>query len=378
MLRDYINADEFRIAGEIPLLIKLQLKHLLTNKFTYEGRVLVINTCIIGDFIATLPALRLFIQSTGQDVDLVVSPPVKEIAESIKGVHSVFTAKSIYNRSIEKQNTQTILPKDYGIVLVLRISPDAYRLLNRIQYSKLITYGIPFIKYFLHLIWNLSLKKEVRQWREINFEIVGIKKPEKNVEFDDIFCVSKAEYDRIRELPEMKGDRKRVLIHTGSGWHVKLWDNKKWIETIDKINKLGEFDFIFIGVGEQEASSFEYIQRRLDFKVYSLVNRVDLKTSLLIMRLSDYFIGIDSGPRNMAHLADLRSVTLLGPAPKNFMPVNKADVVIDRFTCRCKSLFYFHKVNAIQSISADDVLVCFKSLLVSSSGLNEDSRSKLT
>jgi ADP-heptose:LPS heptosyltransferase len=293
-------------------------------------------------------------------------------------VHSVFTAKSIYNRSIEKQNTQTILPKDYGIVLVLRISPDAYRLLNRIQYSKLITYGIPFIKYFLHLIWNLSLKKEVRQWREINFEIVGINEPEKNLEFDDIFCVSKAEYDRIRELPEMKGDRKRVLIHTGSGWHVKLWDNKKWIETIDKINKLGEFDFIFIGVGEQEASSFEYIQRRLDFKVYSLVNRVDLKTSLLIMRLSDYFIGIDSGPRNMAHLADLRSVTLLGPAPKNFMPVNKADVVIDRFTCRCKSLFYFHKVSAIQSISADDVLVCFKSLLVSSSGLNEDSRSKFT
>ncbi len=81
------------------------------------------------------------------------------------------------------------------------------------------------------------------------------------------------------------------------------------------------------------------------------------------MRLSDYFIGIDSGPRNMAHLADLRSITLLGPAPKNFMPVNIADVVIDKFTCRCKSLFYFHKVSAIHKISADEVVEGFKGLL---------------
>jgi ADP-heptose:LPS heptosyltransferase len=85
----------------------------------------------------------------------------------------------------------------------------------------------------------------------------------------------------------------------------------------------------------------------------------------MIMRLSDYFIGIDSGPRNMAHLADLRSITLLAPAPKNFMPVNKADVVIDKFACRCKSLFYFHKVSAIHKISADEVVDGFKGLLAS-------------
>ncbi len=365
MLKEYINPEEFKVGGEIPLLLKLRLRQFFTKKPADNGRILVIDACIIGDFIATLPALRLFIQNANKEVDLVVSPPLKLIAQSIKGVHTVFTANSIYNRSNETQTKQTILPREYEQVLVLRISPHAYELLKQIRYSKIVTYDIVLLKYFAHLLWKIYRKKPVRQWREVNFEIIGKKEPEEKMQFDDIFSVSVSEYGHARELlPEM-GNRKRVIIHTGSGWHVKLWDTEKWIDAIKKINRLGKFDFIFIGRGDLEAKTFEYIQRQLDCELHSLINRVDLKTTLLIMRLSDYFIGIDSGPRNMAHLADLRSITLHGPAPKNFMPVNKADVVIDKFTCRCKSLFYFHKVSAIHKISSDEVVHGFKKLLTS-------------
>ena len=372
MLRKYINPEEFKVGGEIPLLIKLRLKQLFKKKTTVGGRVLVVNTCIIGDFIATLPALRLFIQSTNKEVDLIVSPPLKLIAQSIKGVHAVFTANSIYKRSIETEAEQTVLPHEYQLVLVLRISPHAYELLKEIRYSNIITYEVILLKYFAHLILKIAQKKPVRQWREVNFEIIGRKEPEEKLQFDDIFTVSPVEYDRVRDLLLIVGDRKRVLIHTGSGWHVKLWDNDKWIDAIKKINTLGKFDFIFIGRGDLEAKTFEYIQQGLDFKVHLLINKVDLKTTLLIMRLSDYFIGIDSGPRNMAHLADLRSITFLGPAPKNFMPVNKADIAIDKFTCRCKSLFYFHRVSAIHKISADEVADSFTRLLMSPDRLEGD------
>ncbi|MBI1805056.1 MAG: hypothetical protein HY033_08860 [Ignavibacteriae bacterium] len=79
------------------------------------------------------------------------------------------------------------------------------------------------------------------------------------------------------------------------------------------------------------------------------------------MRTSDYFIGIDSGPRNLAHLADLRSVSLLGTAPKNFMPLNKEDIVIDKFTCRCKSFYYLHRVSHAK-ISVEEVFDGFRRL----------------
>jgi ADP-heptose:LPS heptosyltransferase len=102
-----------------------------------------------------------------------------------------------------------------------------------------------------------------------------------------------------------------------------------------------------------------------------LINTVDLKTTLLVMRLSNYFIGIDSGPRNMAHLADLRSICFLAPAPRNFMPVNTDDIVIDKFTCRCKSLYYFHKVSALTTLSAEEVVNSFKILLALTSRREE-------
>jgi hypothetical protein len=72
----------------------------------------------------------------------------------------------------------------------------------------------------------------------------------------------------------------------------------------------------------------------------------------------------------MAHLADLRSVSLLGPAPKNFMPLDPDDIAIDKFTCRCKSLFYLHKVSAMRRTSAEEVFESFKRLSKSKSRKN--------
>jgi len=351
-----------------PLFVK-QLVHGLVRKsedyVTFLNTfVLVIDTCIIGDFVATLPALRLFIEKQGQDVDLVVIPPVKSLAKAIRGVKRVFTAKSIYQRSYENGENRETMPKNYSHVMVLRISPEAYNVLNNIKYSNIEIYDIPYFKYCGHLIKNTLLKKEVKQWSEINFEIIGIKKTVKIIIFDDIFRLSESDYVRVREMPEMKGSGKKIIIHTGSGWSVKLWANEKWVELLRKINEQGDFKFIFVGRGDLEEKSFDYIQNNLDFKIFSFINRVDLRTILLIMRISDYFIGIDSGPRNLAHLADLRSISLLGPAPKNFMPLNTKDIVIDKFTCRCKSLYYLHRVSAMQNISVEEVLAGFRKLSI--------------
>jgi ADP-heptose:LPS heptosyltransferase len=362
MIRDKINYEELKLLREIPLLLKLRLKKVFGRKTKNDGGVLVFDTCIIGDFVATLPALRLFIEKQGQDVDLVVIPPVKPLAESIRGVKRVFTAKSIYQRSYENEENRETMQKYYNYVMVLRISPDAYNLLKKIKYSKIDIYDIPYFKYCGHLIKNTQLKKEVKQWSEVNFEILGIRKPYQTVAFDDIFRLNESDYARIREMPEMKGNEKKIIIHTGSGWSVKLWNNDKWVELLRKINEHGDFKFIFIGKSNLEEKSFDYIQNNLDFKIFSLINRIDLGAILLIMRMSDYFIGIDSGPRNLAHLADLRSISLLGPAPKDFMPPNSKDIVIDKFTCRCKSLYYFHKESAIQKISADEVFAGFRKL----------------
>lgn len=160
----------------------------------------------------------------------------------------------------------------------------------------------------------------------------------------------------------MKTEEKKVIIHTGSGWQVKLWENEKWIELLKKVNKLGKFRFIFIGT-KKEKQDYEKIKKKLNFKTYSLIEKVDIKELMLVLRASDYFIGIDAGPRNMAHLADLRSVNLLGPGPKQFMPLDKRDIVIDKSNCRCTHLFCYKRKTCMQKINVNDVFEGFKKLI---------------
>jgi ADP-heptose:LPS heptosyltransferase len=132
---------------------------------------------------------------------------------------------------------------------------------------------------------------------------------------------------------------------------------------------LGKFKFIFIGSGEEEKNSFDYIKKNLDFKVFSLINKVDLKELFILMKKSDYFIGIDSGPRNLAHLAGLRSISLLSPAAvKNFMPFSKEDIVLEKQNRLPANFFNSNKKSNMEKITVEEVFEAFKKL----SKINKD------
>ena len=356
-----INYDYLKISNEIPLLLKLEFKKkekIIKN----PKKVLIINPCLIGDFIATLPALRQFIiNKKPKIVDLIVSPPLKNLAENIKGIRKVFTANSLYSRSIEKNKKNSQYKEKYDLVLVMRLSKESYKILKKIKYKSLQSYLMPYLKYAFHLTKKIITKSPMKQWREVNFEFVN-EKP-KNLDFKQIFKFKKSDYNAVKKLFLKKNkNRKIIIIHTGSGWEIKLWELKRWINLLKKINKLGKFKFIFVGGSKREKEDFEKIQKKLDFKIYSLIDKMNLKDLMILMRLSDFFIGIDSGPRNMAHIANLKSVSLLGPGPKNFMPLNKKDIIIDKSNCRCTNLFCYKKESCVKKINVNEVFKAFKKL----------------
>lgn len=358
------NYSYLNILKEIPLLIKLEAKNRNKEKDIRPKSILIINTCLIGDFIASLPALRYFIKKNKIKVDLVVSPLIKTLAEHIKGVKKVFIAKSIYERDIEKkENKENKEPglKEYDLVLIMRLSGESYNFLKKVEFKSMKSYLGPYLKYTFHLIKRLIIKGRVKQWREINFEIINEKKI-RNLKFEEIFEFQKSYYNKIKKMSEMKGTSKKIIVHTGSGWNVKLWSNQNWVNLLKKLNKIGNFKFIFIG-SKKEKKDFEKIQKRLNFKIYSLANKISLKDLLLVMRISDYFIGVDSGPRHMAHLVDLPSVCLLGPGPKYFMPINPRDIVLDKSNCRCTNLFCYKRETCVQKIGVDEVFQGFKKLM---------------
>ncbi len=368
MVIEKINYDYLNVAKEIPLLLKLELKKIGHSSKEKPKKILIINTSIIGDFIVSIPALYHFIKRNKVKIDMVVSPPIKPLAEKIRGINKVYTAKSIYNRSVEDAKTHRKSSDhdlEYDLVLVMRISKDAYDLIKKIKFKSMQSYFKPYFKCMFNYGKRLLIKGDSKQWSEVNFDIVKENIKSKTPHFNIMFDFKKSDYGEIMKLKEMKGNKKKILIHTGAPWGMKLWSNKNWANLLKKINKVEEFKFIFIGSGKKDGQNFKEIESKLNFKIYSLINKINLKDLILVMKSSDYFIGIDSGPRNMANLVDIPSVNLIGHGLKNFMPQNKRDIVLDKSDYDSTELFFYKKKSSMQRITVDEVFNGFKKLLKS-------------
>lgn len=101
------------------------------------------------------------------------------------------------------------------------------------------------------------------------------------------------------------------------------------------------------------------------FESRSLIGKADLAELALILRESDYFIGIDSGPGNLAHLVGTKSVHIMGPGPHMYRPLNeKKHVVLDKTGGRGLYEMFFSRKNGgyIHRITATEALRAFESI----------------
>ena len=357
-----VNLDYLNLYQEVPLFCALALGNFFriqTPRTT--GRVLVVNTCLIGEFAASLPAIRDYIQRRERViVDLMVSPPLKSLAERVRGVGNVYVVRSLYGRPNERVENAAHEFAAYDEIFVMRISKDAFRMLREIPTAHVRTGLREYSGYALHLWGRLISRKPPKQWRELNFEMLGGQ--ERAVPLDDLFDLTESDYASLAELEALRTTQKKIIVHTGAGWVMKKWSNDKWAVLLNRIHCLGDVRFTFVGEGG-DAEDYKAISSKLEFPVYSLIGKLNLFQLLLILRQSDYFIGTDSGPRNLAHLAGVRSLCIFGPGPHFYMPPDPRDIVVDKSRGRgLYQMFFYRKRGFINDITTDEVYEGFKKL----------------
>jgi ADP-heptose:LPS heptosyltransferase len=356
------NHEYFRMFKEVPLMIRLRLagRH---GRILKEARsILIVNNGLIGEFVASLPAVRHLLDQTAADVDLIVSPLLEPLARGMLGIRAVYSSRSVYRRDTEGQSVRPGSFRHYDCVVVLQLSRDTYKALKDVSYKRIKLALWEYLKYLAHVSRHLAEKAGLKQLEEVLFEVLEVQRTRK-VEFGDVFRFFSADYQKAASfsfLEEAAG--KKIIIHTGSGWKIKLWRNERWAELIKAIHASGNFKFVFVGGTDKEAADFQEISRQLPFAVYSLVKKMDTRELALVMKHSACFIGVDSGPRHIAHLLGLPSVCLLGPGPKIYEPRDRNAVVIDRSECRCTNLFCYKSERCMDRIGVDDVLTGFAAL----------------
>jgi len=351
-----INFDYLSIYKEIIFSLALVFSNKKTQK--PSNRILIITPCLVGEFMAFLPALHDFIMKhKNQPIDLVVSPGLQPLAERIIGIDRVFTTKSVYGREQETAVQNARPHEHYYQKIILRISQESYTLARDILSEKTEINLKHFVKYGFHLFKNIVLRRAPKQWSQVNFEMLG--GVPKFFKFDEIFKFKEEDYTKLKQWDFLKTSQKRIIVHTNCNWPMKKWSNNKWAELLKKVNKLDEFEFIFVGAKEDEAD-YTYISSKLDFKTHSLIGETDLAELMLVLRASDYFLGIDSGPQNMAQLAGMKSVIIFGPGPHMHLPWNGKSIAIDKSGGRgIYQTFFLKKNNFISKVKVEEVFDAF-------------------
>lgn len=360
-MKKIFNFEYFSLYKEIILTALLGLTKEKRSDIK-NGRILIVIPCLIGEFAAAIPAIACFIrENKNKRIDLSVTPSLRPLAKKISGVGEVFVMSSAHGRGYEKVSPREQNLGAYEKIILMRMSREAYKIIRNGESGSIQTALPVGLKYVAHLAKNLLLGRTPKTWETVNFEVLTGGRKE-NIKFEDIFDLKAQDYEALNKFDALKDSRPKIIIHTWTNWPMKLWDNDKWVELLQKINRLGDFKFIFVGAGK-DLENYEYIALRLGFEVGSLINSINLFELLLILRRAAFFIGIDSGPRNLAHLADLRSITILGPGPHIFMPSNPADIVIDKTNGRGLFQLYFSVKNSfIKRIDVTEVYEAFKNL----------------
>ena len=130
--------------------------------------------------------------------------------------------------------------------------------------------------------------------------------------------ITAAARDKVGQLLRQAGWQSEpyVLIHPGSRWLFKCWEDERFAEVIDTLTERGYSVVLTAAPDQRELAMLTQIQDQLIAKgrVYSLAGQLSLAELGAAIAGAQLFIGVDSVPMHMAAALQTPSVALFGPS----------------------------------------------------------------
>ncbi|MCS6820320.1 MAG: glycosyltransferase family 9 protein [Microscillaceae bacterium] len=164
-----------------------------------------------------------------------------------------------------------------------------------------------------------------------------------------------------------------ILLHVGGGWEYKRWQIEKWQQLVREMLYKQPYRVIVIGgKGEAEqiaqmanslADLAKLANEKLIYKITTLEQMVALLQSCL------FFVGLDSGPMNLATCLGKKVVALFGPGDSQmwypYSPESRWIHKKQLFACNpCfQTECFFKQKNCMASIEVAEVMQAIENLL---------------
>ena len=120
--------------------------------------------------------------------------------------------------------------------------------------------------------------------------------------------------DDLLAKNEIDSNFKYVVIFPGGNWKPKIWPSEYYNELIKiLINRYTNLKFVIVGSLDEKKIYLKHIKRDLSDDIFIDIMGKSLSFTSSFMKLSNLFIGNDSGLMHLSIASNLPTISLFGP-----------------------------------------------------------------
>lgn len=320
MKKTYDNERDNNLLGMldkyigIPLIFLLGMFKIRNNNLGEIKKIALLKTAAIGDTV-------------------ILSAIIQDIINAIEGAEiTLFTASSNYTIA-------TIIAKQHKNQLTVVKLPiqnpfKTIKIIKNYQFDLWLDFGPwPRINAVISFFANANhkfgfkTKKQYRHYIYDNYATHQNNTHELN-NYRNILKIAKIE--PLQALPTLQAKfapANHAVIHMspgGSKRHLKIWQDNKWIETINYLTKKGLI--VKLSGAQTDIDNVKNIQSKCEMpnKVEVIAGKINLEELFNVLKGSRLVISIDTGIMHLASALQCNLIALHGPtSPQHWGPLNK-------------------------------------------------------
>ena len=304
------------------------------------------NICIVythhklGDLIWQLPYIKAISDHHNQKIDLVVreKTQAKNILKDIKHINLInynnFRKGIFYWIDVLKLIKIFLLNKYTHVYILDKVNKPAIAAkLSGVK--NIIGPGIgnqkkwlTVEKFLTNEDWNLSYSEQSQKLLSIHSIKLNSIYPEIEINTE--------KFEKDHADLQVKG--KKISFGIDSFEDYKIWFEEYFIELADKLYEKKIFDYIYLICGPDKSYLADNIIKNSKRSYFINCSKKDLGGIILALKNSNFLVGNNSGPLNLAAALNVRSFGLIANDPVDELKFSKIDIITpqnyDNIRCR--------------------------------------------
>ena len=304
------------------------------------------NICIVythhklGDLIWQLPYIKAISDHHNQKIDLVVrkKTQAKNILKDIKHINLInynnFRKGIFYWIDVLRLIKIFLLNKYTHVYILDKVNKPAIAAkLSGVK--NIIGPGIGNQKKWLTVEkfltsedWNLSYSEQSQKLLSIH-----------SIKLDSIYPEIEINTERFeKDHADLLIKGKKISFGIDSFEDYKMWFEEYFIELADKLYEKKIFDYIYLICGPDKSYLADNIIKNSKRSYFINCSKKDLGGIILALKNSNFLVGNNSGPLNLAAALNVRSFGLIANDPVDELKFSKIDIITpqnyDNIRCR--------------------------------------------